>query len=54
MGSAFALAIRRSRDDHNHNGDLLILVIQSDEPGVDQISLGLTVDDKRYVGLPFD
>jgi hypothetical protein len=36
------------------DGDVLILLIQSDEPGVDQIGLELTVDDKRYVGLPSD
>jgi hypothetical protein len=36
------------------DGEVLILLIQSDEPGADQIGLELTVDDKRYVGLPSD
>jgi hypothetical protein len=36
------------------DGEVLILLIQSDEPGADQIGLELTVDDKRYVGLPAD
>jgi len=30
----------------------LILLIQSDKPGHDQIGLELSIDDKRYVGLP--
>jgi len=34
------------------DGEVLILLIQSDPPGADQIGLELSVDDKRYVGLP--
>ena len=33
-------------------GEVLILLIQSDKPGHDQIGLELSIDDKRYVGLP--
>jgi|GEM_PF-850626 len=33
-------------------GEVLILLIQSDKPGADQIGLELSIDDKRYVGLP--
>ena len=36
------------------NNDVLILLIQSDRPGQDQIGLELTIEDKRYVGLDDD
>jgi hypothetical protein len=34
--------------------DVVILLIQSDPPGEDQIGLELTRADKQYVGLPAD
>ena len=33
-------------------GEVLILPIQSDPPGQNQLGLELTIQDKRYVGLP--
>jgi hypothetical protein len=36
------------------DGEVLILLIQSDEPGSDQLGLQMTLEDKRYVGLPDD
>lgn len=33
-------------------GEVLILLIQSDQPNHDQLGLELSIDDKRYVGLP--
>lgn len=35
-------------------GEVLILLIQSDQPGANQAGLELTIEDKRYVGLPSD
>ncbi len=34
--------------------EVLIVLIQSDPPGADQVGLELSIDDKRYVGLPAD
>ncbi|MEA2755630.1 MAG: hypothetical protein QOJ54_1919 [Aliidongia sp.] len=34
------------------DGEVLILLIQSDRPSADQIGLELTIDDKRSIGLP--
>lgn len=36
------------------NGEVLILPIQSDRPGRDQIGLQMTEGEKRHVGLPDD
>jgi hypothetical protein len=36
------------------DGEVLILLIQSDRPSEDQIGLELTIEDKRYVGLSAD
>jgi hypothetical protein len=36
------------------DGEVLILLIQSDRPSADQIGLELTIDDKRAIGLPAD
>lgn len=36
------------------DGEVLILLIQSDKPGADQLGLELTPDEKRYIGLPHD
>jgi len=40
--------------DVAEEGDVLILLIQSDPPAADQIGLELTTDDKHYVGLMAD
>jgi hypothetical protein len=36
------------------DGEVLILLIQSDRPAADQLGLELTLEEKRYVGLPDD
>lgn len=36
------------------DGEVLILLIQSDKPGADQAGLELSVEDKLYVGLSSD
>ena len=34
--------------------DVLIVLIQSDPPGTDQVGLELSLEDKRHIGLPAD
>lgn len=36
------------------DNEVLIVLVQSDPPGADQAGLPLSLEDKRYIGLPAD